>query len=179
MGNAYPNQTPLTSSAAAFSRQPKGGNRKRRRAAEADLANATRMPGAAPPRRLWRSSSAVLAGFLAVVVLSIATDEALHLLEVYPPWGQPLFETAPLLLALGYRIVYNVVGGYVTARLAPRNPMRHAVVLGVVGLVLGAAGAIATIPMHLGPSWYPIALVIAALPCAWLGGWLHRHAAAG
>jgi len=28
--------------------------------------------------------------------------------------------------------------------------------------------------MHLGPSWYPIALVITALPCAWLGGVLHR-----
>jgi hypothetical protein len=137
----------------------------------------TRAPGA-PPRRLWRSTGAVLAGFFAVVVLSIGTDEILHVVDVYPPWGLPLFDTDLLLLALGYRIVYTVAGGYITARLAPRNPMRHAIVLGVVGLVLGTIGAIATIPMHLGPSWYPIALVIAALPCAWLGGLLHRTAAA-
>ena len=36
------------------------------------------------------------------------------------------------------------------------------------------AGAIATIPMNLGPSWYPIALMVTALPCAWLGGVLQR-----
>jgi hypothetical protein len=52
--------------------------------------------------------------------------------------------------------------------------MRHALILGIVGLVLSAAGAIATIPMDLGPAWYPIALVITALPCAWLGGALYR-----
>ena len=127
-----------------------------------------------PPRRLWRSAGAVLLGFFAVVVLSIGTDEVLHVLEVYPPWGQPMYETGLLLLALGYRIVYTIAGSYIAARFAPRHPMRHAIVLGVVGLVMGAAGAIATIPMNLGPAWYPIALVIAALPCAWLGGVLHR-----
>lgn len=79
------------------------------------------------------------------------------------------------LLALAYRIVYTVVGGYITARFAPHNPMRHALALGVVGLVAGAAGAIATIPMGLGPSWYPVALVIIALPCTWLGGALHSR----
>jgi hypothetical protein len=52
--------------------------------------------------------------------------------------------------------------------------MRHALVLGAVGLALSLAGAIVTIPMDLGPSWYPIALVLTALPCAWLGGVLHR-----
>jgi hypothetical protein len=48
-----------------------------------------------------------------------------------------------------------------------------ALTLGVIGLVLSSAGAIAAIPMNLGPSWYPIALVLTALPCAWLGGVLH------
>jgi len=79
------------------------------------------------------------------------------------------------LLALSYRIVYAVVGSYIAARVAPRNPMRHAMALGLIGLVLSAAGAIATITMaDLGPDWYPISLVLTALPCAWLGGVLHR-----
>jgi hypothetical protein len=57
------------------------------------------------------------------------------------------------LLTLSYRIAYTVVGGYITATLAPHSPMRHALALGIGGLAVGAAGAIATIPMHLGPNW--------------------------
>lgn len=28
--------------------------------------------------------------------------------------------------------------------------------------------------VDVGPAWYPIALVLTAVPCAWLGGALHR-----
>ena len=128
----------------------------------------------APPRRLLRSTGAVLLGFIAVVALSLATDQVLHSLEVYPPWGQPMHDTGLVLLALSYRIVYGVLGSYIAARLAPRHPMRHAMALGVAGFVLSTAAAIATIPMDLGPSWFPIALVLTASPCAWVGGALHR-----
>jgi len=129
----------------------------------------------APSSNLWHSTAAVLLGFVAVVVLSLGTDQVLHVLAVYPPWGQPMYDTGLLLLALAYRTVYAIAGSYIAARLAPRHPMRHALVLGVIGFVLSLAGAIATIPMNLGPSWYPIALVVTALPCAWLGGVLHRR----
>jgi hypothetical protein len=128
----------------------------------------------APPRRLGRSTGAVLFGFIAVVALSLGTDQVLHVLEVYPPWGQPMYDTGVVLLALSYRCVYGVVGSYIAARFAPRNPMRHAMALGGIGLVVSTAAAIATIPMNLGPSWFPIALVLTALPCAWLGGVLYR-----
>jgi hypothetical protein len=121
----------------------------------------------------------VLFGFIAVVVLSLATDQVLHMLDVYPPWGQPMHDTGLVLLALSYRIVYAVAGSYIAARLAPRNPMRHAMALGAVGFVLSTAAAIATIPMDLGPSWFPIALVLTTLPCAWLGGAVHRTGQAG
>jgi hypothetical protein len=127
-----------------------------------------------PPRRLWRSTGAIVLGFFAVVLLSLGTDQLLHVLEVCPPWGQPMRDTGLLLLALAYRMVYTVLGSYIAAWFAPRNPMSHALVLGAVGTVVSLAGAIATIPMDLGPSWYPIALVLTALPCAWLGGVLHR-----
>ena len=128
----------------------------------------------AQPRRVWRSAGAVLAGLVAVVALSLGTDQVLHWLDVYPPWGQPMRETGDNLLALAYRCVYAVMGSYIAARLAPRNAMRHALVLGVVGFLLSLAGAMATIPLDLGPAWYPISLVVTALPCAWLGGVLHR-----
>ena len=126
-----------------------------------------------PARRFWRSTAAVLAGFVAVGALSLGTDQLLYALHVYPPWGEPMYDTELCLLALAYRCVYAVLGSYIAARLAPHAPMRHALALGVVGLVLSTTGAIATIPMKLGPAWYPIALVFTALPCAWLGGALY------
>lgn len=127
------------------------------------------------PRRRLRSTAAVLLGFFPVVVLSLGTDQVLHMLDVYPPWGQPMNDTGLLLLALAYRIVYAILGSYIAARLAPHAPMRHALVLGVIGLMLSTAGAVVAITMvNLGPSWYPIALVFTALPCAWLGGVLQR-----
>ena len=133
------------------------------------------LPASAPPRRLWRSAGAVAAGFVSVVILSLGTDQVLHVLEVYPPWGQPMNDPGLNLLALAYRCVYSVLGSYVAARLAPRAPMRHAVALGFVGLVPATAGAIVAITVaNLGPSWYPIALVLTTLPCAWLGGQVHR-----
>jgi len=129
----------------------------------------------APPRNRPASACAVLLGLVAVFVLSLGTDQVLHVLEVYPPWGEPMYGTGSNLLALSYRIVYGIIGSYIAARLAPRNPMRHALILGGIGFVLSTLGAITAITMaDLGPAWYPIALVLTALPCAWLGGTLYR-----
>lgn len=128
--------------------------------------------------RPGRSAAAVVAGFVAVVALSLATDQLFHVLRVYPPWGEPMRDPAPNLLALGYRCCYTVLGMYLTARLAPAAPMAHALVGGAIGTVIGIVGAVVTIPMDLGPAWYPIAIPVTALPCAWLGGALHRRRAA-
>jgi hypothetical protein len=126
----------------------------------------------ARPRQPWRRTAAVIAGFLSLAVLSLGTDEALHILKVYPPWG-PLYSAGLNALALAYRLVYGVVSGYITAKLAPFAPMHHAVILGLVGFVLSAVGAMVTIPLHLGPAWYPLALVLTALPTAAAGGVLY------
>jgi hypothetical protein len=130
------------------------------------------------PRRLGPSTAAVVIGFISVAVLSLATDQVLHVLDVYPPWGEPMYDPRLNLLALSYRILYTVAGGYITASLAPHSPMRHVFVVGILGLITGTAGAIAAISMaDLGPSWYPIALALTGFPCVWLGGmiWMKRH----
>lgn len=126
------------------------------------------------PRRLWRSTGAVLLGFFACAILSLGTDEILHVFKVYPPWNEPMWDPGLNALALAYRCVYTVAAGYITSRLAPRNPMRHVWVLGFIGLAMAVAGVIGTRGMNLGPRWYPIALAVIALPCVWLGGILHR-----
>lgn len=124
----------------------------------------------APRRNLVRSTLAVIAGFVAIFVLSLGTDQIFHSLGVYPPWGEPMRETHLNLLALAYRLAYDTFGCYLTARLAPRNPMRHALTLGGLGLVLSSLGAVGAIMQDLGPAWYPILLALSSLPTAWLGG---------
>ena len=123
------------------------------------------------PRSIIRSIGAMLAGFLAIVILSIGTDMVLHATGVFPPFGEPMAD-ALFLLATAYRIIYGVAGGYIAARLAPDRPMQHALVYGVVGLASSIAGTVATwnAGPAFGPRWYPLALVATAMPCAWAGG---------
>jgi uncharacterized membrane protein YfcA len=118
-----------------------------------------------------RSACAVLAALIGVAVVTTATDQLFHELQVFPPWGQPMHEAGDNLLALSYRILFGVLGGYLAARLAPRAPLAHAAALGLVSIVLTAAGtaAVKASMGDVGPDWYPIALAITALPCTLLG----------
>lgn len=129
---------------------------------------------AAGLKRVLRSVLAVLTGFITVAALSTLTDIPLHILGVYPPEGEPMFEPGLNALALSYRTLFTILGGYVTARLAPSNPMTHVLVLGGIGLVMGSLGAMVSMNANLGPDWYPIALVVTAVPSVWLGGWVYQ-----
>jgi hypothetical protein len=112
---------------------------------------------------------------VAVVVLSLGTDMVLHATGTFPPWGQPM-SGALFLLATIYRTFYGVVGSYLTAWLAPYRPMLHALAGGAVGLVVSLVGAAATWDRgpEFGPHWYPLALIVLAMPCAWVGGKLRE-----
>lgn len=124
--------------------------------------------------RHWgRSIVAVLAGIFVGALLSLGTDVALHTAGIYPPWGERMSDGL-FGLATAYRLVFNVVGCYVIARLAPSRPMAHAMAGGAIGLVLSIVGAVATWNKDMGPHWYAVLLAASALPCAWIGGklWL-------
>jgi len=121
------------------------------------------------PRRIARSIGAVLAGMLAVVILSLGTDLALHAAGIFPALGDRMSDNL-FVLATVYRTIYAVLGGYITARLAPNRPMQHALLNGLIGVALSTLGAVVTWNRALGPHWYPLALVVTALPTAWLGG---------
>lgn len=127
------------------------------------------------PRRKGRSALAILAGFLCVVLLSLGTDELLHVMRVYPPWDEVMSDRL-FGLATAYRAVYNVIGCYLAALLASARPMRHAMLLGWVGVFVALLGAVATWNHEpsLGPHWYSVALVVIALSCAWAGGKLRE-----
>jgi hypothetical protein len=119
-----------------------------------------------------KSIGAVVAGVLVIIVVTTLVDVVLHAIGVFPPMDQPIND-ALALLATSYRIVISVGGAWLTARLAPDKPMKHAMILGVVGTVLGLLGVVATWNRGLGPRWYPIALAVLAIPQCWVGGRLY------
>lgn len=84
-------------------------------------------------------------------------------------------ETGDAALAFSYRAAIAIGSGYLTARLAPSAPMRHAIILGGIGMALATLGLVGAMTMEMGPLWYPAALVITALPLAWIGGVLARR----
>lgn len=124
------------------------------------------------PRHIGRSILSILAGIFPNVLVTLGTDEILHLTHVYPPWGASMvgYEWT-LLLATIYRTIYGVAGAYLTAHLAPNRPMLHSMVLGALGFAVSLLGAVATWNggPAFGPHWYPVALVVLALPTAWAG----------
>jgi hypothetical protein len=129
------------------------------------------MNESAKPRRVGKSIFAVLMGIIAGVALTLITDLVLHAIHVFPPWDQRVPDGL-LALATAYRTVYSIGASYLTARLAPYSPLKHALVGGVIGFVVSLAGAIAT--WNGGPQfqahWYPVALTLLAIPSAWAGG---------
>lgn len=114
-----------------------------------------------------RSILAVLAGVVFIVAVSTGTDLALEH-SILPAMSTAQASPALLALALAYRTLYGIVGGWITARLAPSRPITHAVVLGVIGTLASIAGLV--VEWSSGQQWYPIALVVLSLPECWLGG---------
>lgn len=57
--------------------------------------------------------------------------------------------------------------------------MLHALVGGFIGIALGILGAAVTWNKNLGPHWYPVALMVLALPQSWLGAKLFLRGTLG
>ncbi len=133
-----------------------------------------------------KSIGAILAGMVLIVVLSNGTDVVLEKNGIFPTYPQPMVAGWMATLAIFYRAVAGILGAYVAALLAPARPMRHALIIGYIGVVISAAGLIVVLTVdneftrvaRQTPMWYTIALIIIALPCAWLGGKLKTRSAA-
>jgi hypothetical protein len=118
-----------------------------------------------------RSVLAVVAGFLVIVVLSVGIDTLLEQ-TILPGLARAEASTGVWLFVTFYRAAVSIGGCFVAAWLAPRRPMGHAIALGILGIVVSTAGLVAM--WGVGPMWYPIALIVMALPCAWIGGKLYE-----
>ena len=119
---------------------------------------------------ILKSILAVFAGLVFIFITHSGTDFILESLGIFTPPTQRFDTPCMLWTAIAYRAVFSVIGCWITAKLAPRRPMLHAMILGAIGVVLSIVGVIVNINLDLGANWYPVALVIISLPCAWLGG---------
>ncbi|MDB4978128.1 MAG: hypothetical protein JWM56_314 [Candidatus Peribacteria bacterium] len=121
-------------------------------------------------KTLLKSIGAVLAGMLAGAILSVATDAILENTGVFPTFADQQANGSPtwlLLWATFYRTIYTILGGYITARLAPGNGKRLALILGILGVLANAGGGIAM--WQLGQHWYPFLLAVLSVPSTLLG----------
>jgi len=129
--------------------------------------NTTETPKAATPtRRVLRRIGAVLAGLLAIFILSTATDVALHATGVFP-LGRAMSD-ALFLLALVYRIVYASRAATSRRGSRPIDPCSMLWRSAPWALSSGIAGAVAM--WDAGPAWYSLGVIAIAMPCAWAGG---------
>jgi hypothetical protein len=119
-----------------------------------------------------RNIGAVIAGFLTVAILSVVTDMVLERFGVLPPATHP--EATMwwhLLMALIYRSVFTIIGGYLTAALSATKPMRQVIILAVIGTVFGTLGTVANWDKAiLSGVWYPVVLLISSPLFIWVGG---------
>jgi hypothetical protein len=126
-------------------------------------------------KKLLKGIGSVLAGFLVVVVLSTLTDLILEGIGIFPSAEEQMIygpERWLLIIALLYRSTYTVLGGYITAKLAPTSPMKHVKILAIIGFIAGLLGVVAG--WNLSEKWYPIALALSGPLFVLLGGKLAK-----
>ena len=122
-----------------------------------------------------RSILAIVAGFLVIGALAVGTD--LAVMKMFPAYFDANGATthpAFLAAALVYVAVYATFGCWLAARLAPSQPMKHALVLGALGLAFNIMGSIArweTAPVL----WYHAIGLTTTMIWAWLGGLIRER----
>lgn len=120
---------------------------------------------------MTRSIMAIVVGFVLIAALSFGADFVLRsaIPGAFPPGGK-VVSTHVLLLMTVYVAVFAIFGCWVTARLAPDHPMRHALILGLLGLLFIVYTAVTQ--WQLTPPWFHIVAIVLVMPYAWIGGWL-------
>ena len=118
---------------------------------------------------MLRSVVAIVVGFLLIGALAMGTD--MLVMQAFPSAFNEAGRTSDmslLMLMAAYVAVYAILGCYVTARLAPNRPMRHALILGALGLIMNIAATISL--WDTAPAWYHILNLLLVMPYAWIGG---------
>lgn len=119
-----------------------------------------------------RSTRAVVVGLVIIAVLTLVGFFAAKGLGLIVPGSIPT--ERDLFLFNLCIMMFMMIGGYATARLAPYDPKNHTISLGAILTIFGLIASIAQSLAHYGPNWFGWLLVLSGLPFAWLGGKIKR-----
>jgi len=122
---------------------------------------------------MLRSVLAVVTGFLFIGALSTATGSVLRSMAPELFAGERLTDPVALVVSLAYVAVIAIAGCYLCARLAPHHPMRHALILGALGLAFNIFGSVSQ--WEYVPVWYHAVALALTMPYAWIGGALRER----
>lgn len=113
--------------------------------------------------QLVRSFVAVGAGFFAIQMIGWGADAAFR---------PAVLDGRALLIMLAYTAALEAFGGYVTARIAIRRPVAHAVWLGAI--VVAMSGLFTALTWRSAPAWYQIWKLLLVLPMTVLGAHIYQ-----
>jgi hypothetical protein len=120
---------------------------------------------------MFRSVLAIIAGSVVWMVTALGTDAVL--MSLAPSWFSEggRVESVPLLLfMISYSLLFSVLGGYITALIARRKEIQHALALGVLQFLMGI---VATIKFFdTAPLWFHVLFLTLLIPANVLGGQL-------
>ena len=123
------------------------------------------MPGDVP---VVHSIVAVAAGFFTSTVMSLGGDIAFRHFspDAFDAEGHARNDSS-LFITMGYEGLFALIAGYVTARLAIRQPMTHTLVM--AGVVLLGRVPTAIVAWSTAPPWFHIGVMVLIVPAALLG----------
>lgn len=109
----------------------------------------------------------VVAGFVINSVAASVVDIVLQQLGIFPPYGQPFFDTALVLLASTHRAILSVLSAYVVALIARDKARTATIAFGVLGSIFWVIGGFAAAGYS--PIWYSVIGFFLSVPYALLG----------
>jgi hypothetical protein len=126
---------------------------------------------------MLRSVLSVLAGFVAIAALIMAATILSARLMLGTRCREDMMKMKPTpaftAVNLAFSAVFGVFGGFLTAWIAGRAPMRHALALAGLMFVMGIFSFLQNMKMKTSEGrGYGGTLVILGPVCALLGGWL-------
>jgi hypothetical protein len=126
-------------------------------------------------KSLLHSLGAIVAGFALTIPFALGADAAMRAFfpSAFDASGGTR-DTRMLLSMIAYSFAFGALGCFVAARLAPRRPLLHALVLGCIALLISLAATVSL--WSTAPAWYHLASLGLVLPGAWLGGSLGARA---
>jgi len=114
-----------------------------------------------------RSVLSVFAGSLTYFLTVLATTYLVRLALPESSGTTPI-----LIVTIVYSVIFSGLGGYITAWLSPRAPMKHVMALTLLLLLGGLASALQLNGIM--PRWFQIALVALPIPVILFGGSLRK-----